>query len=239
MTPSVRIDVRHPRLRLLLLTAFLFFSAGGNAQQPVAIPVPGSGAISADVYGTGDRGVVLAHGGRFDRSSWTKQARALSDAGFHVVAIDFRASVESRAGRPSACLYDDACLAVDVLAAVRYLRSSGAKTVSVVGASLGGGAAARASIEARAGEIDRVVLIAHMPVEQPQRMKGRKLFIVARGDIGSGNVPRLPAIRAQFDKAAEPKELIVLEGTAHAQLLFDSPAGERLLREILKFLSTP
>ena len=104
---------------------------------------------------------------------------------------------------------------MDVLAAVRYLRSAGARTVAVVGASLGGGAAARASIEARAGEIDRVVLLAHMPVDQPERIKGRKLFIVARGDIGSGDAPRLPTIRAQFDKAAEPNELVVLEGTAH------------------------
>lgn len=92
-----------------------------RAQQLVSLPTPDGGRVEADLYGAGDRGVVLAHGGRFDKSSWKTQARALADAGFRVLAIDFRAAAESRAGRESACLYDESCLAVDVLAAVRYL----------------------------------------------------------------------------------------------------------------------
>lgn len=210
-----------------------------RAQQLVSLPTPDGGRVEADLYGAGDRGVVLAHGGRFDKSSWKTQARALADAGFRVLAIDFRAAVESRAGRESACLYDESCLAVDVLAAVRYLRRAGARKVSVIGASLGGGAAAQATVEAREGEIDRVVLLAHMLIAAPDRMKGRKLFIVSRADIGSGNKPRLPGIRAQYEKASAPKELIILEGSAHAQFIFETPEGQRLMREILRFLSTP
>jgi pimeloyl-ACP methyl ester carboxylesterase len=207
--------------------------------QPVSIPTPAGGPIDADLYGTGDRGVVLAHGGRFDKSSWKPQALTLADAGFRVLAIDFRAVVQSRAGQESACLYDAACLAVDVLAAARYLRRTGARTVAVVGASLGGGAAAQASVESNEGEIDRVVLLAHMPIETPEQIKERKLFIVAEGDRGSGDIPRLPGIREQFDKASEPKQLIVLNGSAHAQFIFETPEAERLLREILLFLSRP
>jgi hypothetical protein len=37
----------------------------------------------------------------------------------------------------------------------------------------------------------------------------------------------------------EPKELIVLEGSAHAQFIFATDQGERLMREILRFLSAP
>src|SRR6266566_2272961 len=48
----------------------------------------------------------------------------------------------------------------DVLAAVRYLRKTGAKTVAIIGASFGGEAAADASIDAEPGEIDRLVLLA-------------------------------------------------------------------------------
>ena len=215
----------------------LALGAGARPQQLVAIPAPDGGVIQADLYGSGDRAVVLAHGGRFDKSSWQKQARTLVDAGFRVLAIDFRAAVQARAGRETACLYDETCLAVDVLAAVRYLRAKGAKTVAVIGASLGGGAAAQAAVEARDGEIDRVVLLAHMPIKAPERLKGRKLFIVARDDLGSGDVPRLPGIREQFEKAPQPKELVVLNGSEHAQFVFDSSEGERLMREILKFLS--
>jgi len=205
-------------------------------QQLVSIPAPPGGPIQADLYGSGDRAVVLAHGGRFDKSSWQKQARVLTDAGFRVLAIDFRAAVQARNGPEPPCLYDETCLAADVLAAVRYLKSEGAKTVSIVGASLGGGAAAQASVEARDGEIDRIVLLAHMPIAAPEKMKGRKLFIVSRGDLGSGDVPRLAGIRDQYEKAPKPKELVVLDGSAHAQFIFDTPEGDRLMREIVRFL---
>ena len=207
------------------------------SQRFVSIPAPDGGSIAADEYGAGDRGVVLAHGGRFDKSSWANQAHALAGDGFRVLAIDFRAAVQARAGQEPPCLYDEKCLAVDVLAAVRYLRRTGARTIYVVGASLGGGAAAQASVDANAGEIDRIVLLAHMPIPEPERMKGRKLFIVSRGDLGSGDRPRLPGIREQYEKAPAPKELVLLDGAAHAQFIFDTPEGERLMREMLRFFA--
>jgi pimeloyl-ACP methyl ester carboxylesterase len=210
-----------------------------SAQTPVSIRATDGGVVAGDIYGAGDRGVVLAHGGRFDRTSWRDQALELAAAGFRVLAIDFRAAVAARAGRESPCLYDETCLAKDVLAAMRYLRDTGAKSVSLVGASLGGGAAAQAAVEAATGEIDRVVLLAHMAITTPERIQGRKLFIVARHDTGSADVPRLPEIRAQYEKAPGPKELLVLEGSAHAQFIFQSPESKRLMREIMRFLIDP
>ena len=38
--------------------------------------------IFADLYGSGDRGVVLAHGGRFTKESWQPQAQRLSKEGY-------------------------------------------------------------------------------------------------------------------------------------------------------------
>jgi hypothetical protein len=70
-------------------------------------------------------------------------------------------------------------------------------------------------------------------------MSGRKLFTVARGDVGPGGVLRLPGIREQYERAPEPKEWLLLEGSAHAQAIFDTPDGERLVREILRFLAAP
>ena len=210
-----------------------------GAQTPISLRAEDGGLVVADSYGAGDRAVVLAPGGRFDRASWKDQARELAAAGFRVVAIDFRAAVEARAGRETSCLYDAACLARDVSAAVRHLRETGAKEVSVVGASLGGGAAAQASVDAPAGVIDRIVLLAHMPIELPEKITGRKLFIVARHDTGSGDIPRLPAIRAQHARASAPKELVVLEGSAHAQFIFQTSEGPRLMREIVRFLTEP
>jgi len=204
-------------------------------QERVSFPTEDGGIVYADVYGTGDRGVVLAHGGRFNKESWATQAHALATAGFRVVAIDFRGRGQSRGG-PQAMSSDDG-VHFDVLAAVRYLHQTGASTVSVVGASFGGGATARAAVEAPRGAIDRIVLLAHSAIDTPERMKGRKLFITSRGDTTGSGALRLPQIREQYDQAPEPKELVILDGAAHAQFIFETPQAERLMREILRFLS--
>jgi len=206
------------------------------AQEHVSFPTQDGGLIYADLYGKGPRGVVLAHGGRFNKESWAKQARTLADAGFRALAIDFRGYGQSR-GPGRADIYT-APLHLDVLAAVRYLRKTGAKTVSLVGGSMGGGAAARALVEAQPGEVDRLVLLAALPDVPPEKLTGRKLFIVARDDA-DGTGPRLPRIRAQYEKAPEPKQLLILEGSAHAQFLFQTDQGERVMREIVQFLSRP
>ena len=110
--------------------------------------------------------------------------------------------------------------------------------MSVVGASFGGWAAADASVEAKPGEIDRLVLLAHSPIDKPEQIKGRKLFIVCRDDANDAGL-RLPRIREQYEKAPDPKELVILEGSAHAQFIFATDQGERLMAEILRFLSKP
>jgi len=205
--------------------------------EHVSFPTQDGGLIYADVYGRGDRGVVLAHGGRFNKESWRPQARTLAEAGFRVLAFDFRGYGQSRGPGQSQPL--GAPLQFDVLAAVRYLRKTGARTVSIVGGSMGGGAAADASIEAEPGEIDRLVLLAAQANGPPEKMKGRKLFIVSRDDVGGPDMPRLPGIRAQYERAPGPKELVILEGSTHAQFIFQTDQGERLMREILRFLSAP
>jgi pimeloyl-ACP methyl ester carboxylesterase len=205
--------------------------------EHVSFPTQDGGIVYADLYGNGERGVVLAHGGRFNKESWEKQARILEKAGFRVLAFDFRGYGQSK-GPGQADIYT-APLHLDVLAAVRYLRKTGAKSVSVVGGSLGGGAAAGASVEAAPGEIDRLVLLAAGELRTPEKLKGRKLFIVSRDDLGPSDIPRLPKIREQYEKAPDPKELVILEGSAHAQFIFATDQGERLMQEIVRFLSQP
>jgi len=218
-----------------LIVAIVAVPSLAAAQQAVTFPTSDGGLIHGDLYGKGDRALVLAHGGRFDRTGWAKQARVLTDAGFRVLAIDFRGEGQSHGG-PSARQPDEG-RHLDVLGAIHYLRNSGAKWVGVVGASMGGDYAAEAS-EAEPAAIDRLVLLASGAYTTVTRMKGRKLFILARDDANSEG-PRLPKIRARYDQAPEPKEWIVLEGSAHAQFVFPTDQGERLMREILRFLSAP
>lgn len=221
----------------VLSVGMLAQTFGLQTRVSVSFPTQDGGLVSADLYGSGDRGVVLAHGGRFNKESWEKQARTLAAAGFRVLAIDFRGYGQSRDPGQSDPL--SAPLHLDVLAAVRYLRRAGAKTVSVVGGSMGGTASADASIDAHPGEIDRMVLLAAGAGGPPEKLKGRKLFIVSRDDLNSSGRPRLLDIRAQYERAPEPKELVILEGSAHAQFIFQTDQGERLMREILRFLSAP
>jgi hypothetical protein len=98
-------------------------------------------------------------------------------------------------------------------------------------------AAARVSASGH-GEIDRIVFLGAEPNLSATNLKSRALFIVARDD-SNGAGPRLPGIRAQFEKAPEPKKLIVLEGSAHAQFLFQTDQARRVMHEILQFLSEP
>jgi len=220
---------------LRTLLAILLVTGPPVAQELVSFPTEDGGVVYADIYGKGQHGVVLAHGGRFNKESWEKQALELTNAGFRVVAIDFRGYGQSH-GPQSKSGFDG--VEYDVLAAVRYLHKTGAKSVSVVGASFGGAAAADASIDAEPCEIDRLVLLAAWTDRPAEKMKGRKLFIVARDDANDDG-QRLPKIRANYEKAVGPKELVILDGSAHAQYLFATDHGERLMREILRFLREP
>jgi pimeloyl-ACP methyl ester carboxylesterase len=130
----------------------------------------------------------------------------------------------------------DAPLHFDVLAAVHYLRQNGARSVSVIGGSMGGGAAGDASIRSKPGEIGRLILLGAAPNDQADKLKSAILYIVARDDA-SDDGPRLPKIREQYERSPQPKKLIVLDGSAHAQWLFQTDQSERVMQEILSFLA--
>jgi pimeloyl-ACP methyl ester carboxylesterase len=222
-------------LILRVLLAAVALSTTMVAQQPTTFPTDDGGLISAELYGKGTRGVVLAHGGRFTKESWRDQARVLARHGFRVLAFDFRGIGSSHG--PGQADFDSAPFDKDVIGAVRYLKAHGARAVSVVGGSFGGAAAGDASIE-WPGEIDRIVFLGSAPNLSADKLKCRSLFIVARDDANADG-PRLPRIRTQYEKAPNPKELILLDGSAHAQYLFETDQRDRVMKEILKFLSVP
>ena len=219
----------------LLLTAFSLFLFATTllAQKTVSFPTEDRGVVYADVYGQGGRGVLLAHGGQFNKESWHDQAVVLANAGFLVLAIDFRGYGPSHGPGQSDPM--GAPLYFDVLAGVHYLRAHRARSVAIVGASMGGWAAADAAIRLKPGLIDGIVFLGSSP-GKPEKLTTRSLFLVARDDT-SGDGPRLPGIRAQFEKTPEPKQLIVLQGKAHAQFLFGTDQGAKVMDAILHFLS--
>jgi len=227
------------KLRYLLAICIAYFAAShGFGQRLVTFPLQGKLVeIQADLYGSGTRGVVLAHGGPFNKESWKKQAQTLADAGFLVLAIRFRGDAANPDGSPGS-FGSTPDNAADVLAAVSFLHRAGAKTVSAVGASMGGDSVGEADAQSEPGSIARIVLLGSSGGDAPEKLNGRKLFIVARDDK-SGSGLRLPEISSNYEKAPEPKKLVILKGSAHAQYLFETDQGPRVMKEILRFLSEP
>lgn len=228
-------------LRLVLVVMSLWGARVGEAQgavapTPVSILAEDGGTVLADVYGSGEVGIVLVHGGRFDRTSWVRQASRLAAEGFRALALDLRAAAAAREGKAGSCLYDASCLSKDVIAGVKYLQSQGVRRVFLVGGSLGGGAVAQASNDLPPGTIEGIVLLAHMSIANPQQMQGRKLFIVAKHDSAAGGGLRIDEVRRQFERAKEPKTLRVVDGSAHAQSLFETKHGPGILNDIIRFI---
>lgn len=229
---------------LTVVLAILFFVSGNqvlaqaDAKTPklVSFATDDGGTIHADLYGQGRRGVVLVHGGRFNKESWIKQANELAKAGFYVFAIDLRGK-----GKSTGPGQDDvftAPLHLDVLAAVRYLKKNGAKTVSLVGGSLGGGAAADAVAKAKPGEISRLVTLGGLSGNLPTENINVPLLVITTRNDANADGLRLPNIQAAFDKVpVKNKELVILEGTAHAQFMFDTDLSEKIMKLIVDFLS--
>jgi pimeloyl-ACP methyl ester carboxylesterase len=227
--------VKLPTLAVLSLT---FPASFALAQRPVTFPLPGQSAqIQADLYGGGTRGVILAHGGRFNKESWKKQAAVLANSGFLVLALRFRGDGFNPDGSPGA-FGSDADNTTDVLAAVSYLHQIGAKTVSAIGGSMGGDAVGDANTKSKPDAIERIVFLGSSGGDASEKLTGRKLFIVARDD-SNGEGLRLPGITKHYERAPQPKKLVIVEGSAHAQFLFDTDQGPRVLNEILRFLSEP
>lgn len=201
----------------------------------VSFPTEDGGTIYADLYGSGKRAVVLVHGGRFNKGSWARQAPELVKAGFRVLAIDLRGYGKSTG--PGQQDIFSAPLHLDVLAAVRYLRGNGATSVSLLGGSLGGGAAGDAVAHAKPGEISRLATLAGFWSHQRgDKINVPLLVIVTREDTNSEGL-RLPGIEREFAKVPAKKELVILEGSAHAQFMFDTEHSATIMKKIIKFLS--
>lgn len=222
-----------PALLALCLAVPISFAF---AQRPVTFPLEDRSAlIQADLYGKGTRAIVLAHGGRFNKESWKEQAQTLANAGFLALALRFRGDAPNPDESPGS-FGSGPDNTADVLAAFSYLRQIGAKTISALGASFGGDAVGEANARSQPGSIERTIILASTGGDAPEKLNGRKLFIVAREDT-SGDGLRLPDISSHYARAPQPKQLLILDGSAHAQFLFDTPQGPRLMSEILRFLS--
>jgi len=214
-------------MKFILLFCFSLYSLAINAQdfQSVSFSTADGGLVHANYYHSGAKAVVLAHGAIFNKESWPGLTKKLLENNISVLAIDFRGYGKSIAGNRPADKYED------ILAAVRFLHShSEIAQVSVLGASMGGSAAATASIYSKVGEIEKLILLSPASFTKPETLKGDILYIASKNERISNRV------KAQFKKTPEPKQLELIEGKAHAQHILKTQEKTVLTELIIDFL---
>src|SRR5207248_7752413 len=122
--------------------------------------------LDAAEVGTGAKGIVLVHeSGAKALCGWWPFAVHLADTGFHVLLFDLRCYGLS--GCPRAAKRDD--YVSDVAAAAAKLRSLGAASVEVVGASMGGSVALVSGVR-----VPHVAAVADLSGDELSRPFGRK-----------------------------------------------------------------
>ena len=180
----------------------------GAAVSGESVEVAGGEAL---VWGQGDRGAVLAHGAAYDAASWREQAERLAESGVAVLAV------EDTSAR-------------SVAEAARYLKQErGVSDVTLIGASAGTGGVLGAAKE-DPGLADGVILLSGTG-EVSGLGEYPKLFVASEGEGLAEEVRRM-AERAPGSR----NEALILPGDAHAQAIFETDQGERLMRAILERL---
>lgn len=187
--------------------------------------------LGGTVYGSGTTGVVLSPQINGLQSQWTGFARVLAAHGYLALTFDFRGRGASD-GRFNTATED-----TDLRAAVRYLRSQGAKRIILMGASLGGAVSLRVAATEPVVAVATLSAIAGYP-SQPvtsdiiKAIKAPKLFINSEGDPAAADTQHM------YDVASEPKEIHLYPGNAHGVMLFSDRNSPDLTERLLAFLAT-
>lgn len=212
-------------IRLLFFVLSFFFSLNLSAQE-VSFITDDQATIYAEYQKRGPHAVLLAHGAIFNKESWGKFEQDLLAQNYTVLAIDFRGYGKSTSGDQSRALYKD------ILAGVQFLKTEqGISEITLLGASMGGAAAAKASVHAMPGNINQLILLSPASIFQPEKLKGQLLFIASKDEYLA------KALQTSFEKAPQPKELTLIPGNAHAQHIFKTPQAEQLTKIVLDFLA--
>jgi pimeloyl-ACP methyl ester carboxylesterase len=203
---------------ICLLAIFLSFSSAAIAEKPAPEPQ----RVMLSIRGVmerpalwfdagGEKAVVLLHQYGVTSQSWAPLAGLLLSENVSSIA-------------PSGNSGEDA------LAAVEFLEEKGVKSITLIGASMGGGAAQQAAAKLKPDQIDGVILLGTATGAALSSPDYPKLFIHARDDFFMGRSVE------SYNKAADPKTLVELPGSKHAQELLEGEQRHFLEQMILGFI---
>jgi pimeloyl-ACP methyl ester carboxylesterase len=184
---------------------------GGEPESDTSGERVSVGDTEAIIWGEGDRGAVLSHGAAYDAASWEGQGEKLGENG--VIAL----AVEDTSPK-------------NLHSAISYLKEEyGIESVTLIGASAGAGTVLQAA-DKEPGKVDQMILLSGTG-DVSGLGEYPKLFVASEGEGISERVRRM-ADEAPGDE----NEALILSGDAHAQAIFQTEEGERLMQVILERL---
>ncbi|MDQ3303099.1 MAG: alpha/beta hydrolase [Actinomycetota bacterium] len=183
-------------------------NGSGAADSGESVEVAGGEAL---VWGEGDRGAVLAHGAAYDAASWREQAERLAGNGVAALAVEDTS-------------------AQSIAEATGYLKEErGVRDVTLIGASAGTSGVLGAA-EEDPGLADGVILLSGTG-DVSGLGEYPKLFVASEGEGLAGEV------RDMAEEAPGSRnDVLILQGDAHAQAIFETDQGDKLMRVILERL---
>lgn len=193
-----------------------------------AIPPPGSEIIfdesgdkqlAGTLYGDGETAIILANMTAGGEQQWDPFVAVVDKQKFTTLTFNYR-SVNN--------------VGADIKLILGWLREQGFERVICIGASLGTQAC---GLIAREPEIVGTILISGPVNINVAELTYPKLLIASTRDSFSID------IKAGYERAAEPKELLLFENnSAHGADIFSSSDGDTFLTRLLDFvngLATP
>ncbi|MCV0423935.1 MAG: hypothetical protein K5905_00540 [Roseibium sp.] len=196
-------------VKAMVLAVTMFGASAACAQENITLSIRGVIERQAHLYeASGGTGAVLAHQSGYDAASWRDFANRLQKAGVTALAL------ESVSGE-------------DVGSGIDFLRQLGKRRIVLIGASIGGAAVQSAAWDKGEAQADLVILLGTAEGNMADAVDVDKLFVVSEGDFFRART------HSSFQKASEPKELMVYPGSAHGQDLFNDVFGEKLAKLLL------
>jgi pimeloyl-ACP methyl ester carboxylesterase len=241
-TPGRR---RHRQPTAVLLLVLLILTgcsaepeADLSGSREVSFPAADGVRLEGRLFGDGTSAVVLSHMRPSDQTSWFRFAGRLADAGYLVLTYDFRGYCPGGKGGCSQGTRDIAAMWQDVVGAIDFVRSHGATSVSLVGASMGGTASLVAA--AREGADVRAVIVLSAPasieglvVDGPllSQVSVGKLFIAGVGDATAA-----ADAESLYAQAPPPKRVEIVPADDHGTDLLTGSQAEVVRRLIETYL---
>lgn len=256
--------MRHyrPQLRgmvFLLFPAFFIFAACGSGptpQQAAATPTPmitptpaitptptppnvpsapvhfttqDHVQLAGVLYGNGKTtAIICSHEWRGTKDEWSDSAPWFAARGFMVLAYDFRGWGDSQGQ------FNSSELDKDLLAAIAFVHSHGAKKVILLGASMGADISLIVTAETQVAGVITLSpeYLFGLSDNQIRAISTPKLFINSESDSFA------PDTRQMFQNARPPKELHLYPGAAHGVAIFQTDYGQDLIERIIAFANT-